>query len=221
VTDVWDRRFVALARAVSEWSKDPSTRTGAVVVDGHRRILSLGYNGFPVGVRDDERLTDREAKYRLIVHADLNAIYTAARLGLSLVGATMYLTGHPCNECMKGIIQVGIRRVAWPADNPFENDPATRERWADALLATHQMASESGVNMDRINEEETVTVPNPEKALELIERYGGIDGEHHKQWVIDQVVRALTGDGYAEWVREMKDGEDGPDTYEWDEGIAP
>lgn len=58
-------------------------------------------------------------------------------------------------------------------------------------------------------------------ALEVIERYGGIDGQHHKTWVIDQVARMLTGDGYNEWVREMKDGEDGPETYDWDTGIAP
>jgi hypothetical protein len=59
------------------------------------------------------------------------------------------------------------------------------------------------------------------EALSVIEHYGGIDGEHHKTWVIDQVVRALLGDLYAAWVTAMKDGEDGPNTYGWDEGIAP
>lgn len=63
--------------------------------------------------------------------------------------------------------------------------------------------------------------PRVDKALEIIESYGGIDGGHHKTWVIDQVVRALVGERYAEWVAEQKNGEDGPDTYEWDEGIAP
>ncbi len=58
-------------------------------------------------------------------------------------------------------------------------------------------------------------------ALEVIERYGGIDGGHHKQWVIDQVARHLLGDQYTQWVVDMKDGEDGPNTYEWDEGIIP
>jgi hypothetical protein len=58
-------------------------------------------------------------------------------------------------------------------------------------------------------------------ALDLIERYGGIDGEHHKTWVIDQVARALTGEDYRKWVTEMKAGEDGPETYSWDEGIPP
>lgn len=59
------------------------------------------------------------------------------------------------------------------------------------------------------------------RALEVIRSYGGIDGAHHKQWVIDQVVRALTGDGYEAWVKAQRAGDDGPDTYEWDEGIAP
>ena len=58
-------------------------------------------------------------------------------------------------------------------------------------------------------------------ALEVAERFGGIDGDHHKTWVIDQMVRALTGKGYAAWVADMKDGADGPNTYDWDEGIAP
>lgn len=59
------------------------------------------------------------------------------------------------------------------------------------------------------------------KTLDVAGRYGGIDGDHHKQWVIDQMVRALTGEGYSEWVRNQKAGEDGPDTYDWDTGAAP
>lgn len=59
------------------------------------------------------------------------------------------------------------------------------------------------------------------KALDIIMQCGGIDGEHHKQWVLDQVVRALTEDAYEDWVADHNDGEDGPDTYDWDVGIAP
>lgn len=59
------------------------------------------------------------------------------------------------------------------------------------------------------------------KALDIARRYGGIDGDHHKAWVIDQMVRELAGDGYARFVAESKAGEDGPETYSWDEGIAP
>jgi hypothetical protein len=60
-----------------------------------------------------------------------------------------------------------------------------------------------------------------QKAIDLAVQYGGIDGAHHKTWVIDQIVRVLAGDGYAEVVRKAKDGEDGPETYDWDEGVAP
>jgi len=59
------------------------------------------------------------------------------------------------------------------------------------------------------------------QALEIISRYGGIDGAHHKQWVLDQVVRCLTGGAYDDWVRRQKAGEDGPESYEWGVGIAP
>ena len=58
-------------------------------------------------------------------------------------------------------------------------------------------------------------------ALGLINRYGGIDGAHHKQWLLDQVVRRLTESRYDDWVKAHKQGEDGPDTYDWDEGISP
>jgi hypothetical protein len=59
------------------------------------------------------------------------------------------------------------------------------------------------------------------RSLDLIRQYGGIDGAHHKQWVLDQVVRALTGPGYQDWVAAQRAGEDGPETYDWDEGVAP
>jgi hypothetical protein len=68
-----------------------------------------------------------------------------------------------------------------------------------------------------------VTAPEKriEDALEIAHCYGGIEGDHHRAWVIDQMVRALTGDDYEEWVRDQKAGEDGPNTYSWEEGIAP
>jgi hypothetical protein len=65
------------------------------------------------------------------------------------------------------------------------------------------------------------TATPTEAALDIAFQYGGIDGAHHKTWVIDQMVRALTGDGYEQWVINARDGEDGPETYDWDEGITP
>ena len=60
-----------------------------------------------------------------------------------------------------------------------------------------------------------------EDALALAYRYGGIDGDHHQKWLVDQMVRALTGDGYEAWVAKANEGEDGPNTYDWDVGIPP
>lgn len=147
----WHWRHLDEAWQQASYSKDPSTKTGCVVVDDAGSIISTGYNGFPRGVRDlPERYKVRGTKYRFVVHCDTNAIYSAARRGVSLVGATMYLTGPPCCECMKGIIQSGIRRVVWPEDNPFEKDPATQERWQYSIEATHAMAQEAGVEFVRV-----------------------------------------------------------------------
>lgn len=146
----WDKHFLDVARLVALRSKDPSTKTGCVITQDNR-IVATGYNGFPQGVTDNpERYADRELKYRLIVHCDTNAIYQAARSSVSLLGATMYLTGPPCNECSKGIIQSGIIRVVWPADNPFENDPATMARWKDSIDASFLMLREASVKTTRV-----------------------------------------------------------------------
>lgn len=148
---VWHRRFLEVAQLIATWSKDPSTQTGCVVVDPDRAIVSTGYNGFARGVNDSpERYNDREVKYRYVVHCDTNAIYSAAARGVSLRGCTMYLTGPPCNECMKGIIQAGIGTVVWPEDNPFERDPATMERWRVSIETTETMAAEAGIQFLRI-----------------------------------------------------------------------
>jgi len=86
----------------------------------------------------------------VIVHCDTNAVYQAARSSVSLLGATMYLTMPPCNECTKGIIQSGICRVVWPADNPMEKDPALKERWKDSVEASTLMLTEAQVETERI-----------------------------------------------------------------------
>ncbi len=149
----WHRHFLRQAWLCAEMSKDPSTKTGCVVIDADRCIVSTGYNGFARGVNDKpDRYNDREVKYRFVVHCDTNAIYSAARRGVSLLGCTMYLTGPPCNECMKGIVQAGIHRVIWPEDNPFEKDPATQARWQGSIEASNAMAEEAGVQFLRIPE---------------------------------------------------------------------
>lgn len=110
--DKWDKRFLQIAKEVSAWSKDPSTRIGAVAVK-ERRIISTGYNGFPEGVEDLEELyQNREEKYKRIVHAEMNVIYNASRYGISLKDCTLYVWGLPvCSNCCLGIIQSGINRI--------------------------------------------------------------------------------------------------------------
>jgi dCMP deaminase len=109
----WDKRFMKLAREISTWSKDPSSKIAAVIVNDERRILSTGYNGFPRGIADTkERLNDREQKYPRIVHAEMNSLLSALYNGVSVKDATIYVWGLPvCAECTKSVIQSGIKRV--------------------------------------------------------------------------------------------------------------
>ena len=112
----WDEDFINLAIHWAEIkSKDPSTKVGAVIANDRKQIISMGYNGLPRGVNDyPSRYEDRQLKYKLVVHAEANAILNATS---SCEGSTMYVTMFPCNECAKLIIQAGIKRVVAPEPN--------------------------------------------------------------------------------------------------------
>jgi dCMP deaminase len=105
----WDERYLLLAQHVAKWSKDPSSQVGAVVVKDNR-IVAVGFNGFPSDVVDmPERLEDREVKYEMVVHAEVNALLIA---GQRADGATIYVQGRPvCASCAGAIIQSGVQRV--------------------------------------------------------------------------------------------------------------
>ena len=141
----WDIRYIELAYKVSEWSKDPSTKIGCVVVGDKGQVLAQGYNGFPRGIEDsEERLDNRETKLKYVVHGEMNAIYNACYNGISLEGSTMYVTGLPtCSDCAKGVIQVGIKRVVWPKE--LEN---VEERWKESIELTMSMFDEAGVKYE-------------------------------------------------------------------------
>lgn len=113
INSKWDHRFMRIAREISTWSKDPSTCIGAVIVNDDRRILATGFNGFPRGIEDtDDRLNNRDQKYPLIVHGEMNALLNALYSGVSVKDATIYVWGLPiCSECTKSVIQSGIKRV--------------------------------------------------------------------------------------------------------------
>lgn len=132
INSKWDRRFMRLAREISMWSKDPSSKIGAVIVNQDRYILASGYNGFPRGVEDtEERLKDREQKYPRIVHAETNALMNALYNGVCVKGATIYVYGLPiCPDCTKLIIQSGIKRVVLSPD-PYVNITNWTDKWND------------------------------------------------------------------------------------------
>lgn len=115
--NTWDLKYLDLCRKVASWSKDPSSKCGAWIVDKENRPLSFGYNGFPRGVEDHPELyLDREAKYARVAHAEMNALWNCA---LRPEGASLYLWSSSgwsvCNDCAKGIIQTGIKNVIMPA----------------------------------------------------------------------------------------------------------
>ena len=113
MSNKWDKRYIGLAKEIAKWSKDPSKQIGAVAIGDKGQVLAQGYNGFPRGIEDtQERYDNREEKYKYVVHAEMNCIYNATYNGVSLEGATIYISGLPvCSECAKGLIQVGIKRV--------------------------------------------------------------------------------------------------------------
>lgn len=125
-----------LAQEFASWSKDPSTKVGAVIVDHDHRLLGAGYNGFARGVDDrEDRYLDKPTKYKLIVHAEANAILNAVS---SIRGMTIYTTKFPCSECTKLIIQAGICRIITPP-------PGDGEPWASDAQFSKLMIKEAGV----------------------------------------------------------------------------
>lgn len=137
-TEKWDRRFLALAEFVAQWSKDPSTKTGAVIVDPNNRVVSVGYNGFPRGINDlPERLENRDLKYKLIVHCERNALIFARG---SVERCSLYTWPFmSCAPCAVMMIQAGIIE----AIAPFSDNP----RWIEDFKLTQTLFEEAGVKL--------------------------------------------------------------------------
>ncbi len=150
----WDEYFMGVAILASQRSKDPSTQVGACIVDGEKRILSTGYNGFPQGCSDDAFPWNRdeslgETKYQFVVHAELNAILNAS--GKKLAGAVLYVGLFPCNECAKAIIQSGISEVIYLSDK-YHNTPS--------MSASRRMLDAAGVKYRQIKPSKASIVLN-------------------------------------------------------------
>ena len=139
----WDKRFCELAEFVAEWSKDPAAKVGAVVFSRRGGDISIGCNGFPMGVEDSaERLQDPAVKLELVVHAEQNALIAA---GSRTTGSTLYVWGKPvCARCAGSIIQAGVRRVVAPSPELLEAD----SKWRTSGMYANQMFVEAGLQVD-------------------------------------------------------------------------
>ena len=135
-----DRQFLSMAEAVGHiFSKDPSTRVGAIAVGTSNNQVAWGYNGFPPGIDDThERLTDRDVKLALTLHAEENALANAP-----FAVRTLYVTHHPCCGCVLRILaKRTVQRVVYQVQPEFEN------RWADSLREARKLLAEGGVRLE-------------------------------------------------------------------------
>lgn len=134
----WHIRYLNLAFYISQWSKDPSTKVGCVIIDEDGNPVSFGFNGFPRGMDDTpERLNNREFKYAHVKHAEENAVFFSKR---SLKGCTVYLTQPPCSSCLGMLKQVGVANVVC-----LEGSEDFRNRWSsDAVL---ELAKELNIDI--------------------------------------------------------------------------
>ena len=135
----WDEYFMGVAHLSGMRSKDPNTQVGACIVSQDNKILSMGYNGFPLGCSDDEFPWEREGeanetKYPFVTHSELNAILNFR--GGTLEGSKLYVSLFPCNECAKAIIQSGIKTIVYDSDK-YALTPGT--------LASKKMLDAAGV----------------------------------------------------------------------------
>ena len=138
----WDEYFMGVAKLSAARSKDPNTQVGCCIVSPDNKILSMGYNGFPIGCSDDlfpwarEGESDLDTKYFYTVHSELNAILNYR--GGSLDGAKLYVSLFPCNECAKAIIQAGIKEVIYDS-NKYQD--------TESVIASARMMESAGVSL--------------------------------------------------------------------------
>ena len=142
--DKWKKRFLKLSKEISTWSKDPSTKVGALIISEDKNIISTGYNGFPRDIEDtEERLNNRETKYKFILHAEMNCILNALYNGRSVKDCILFVHGlPPCSECTKSIIQAGIKKVI--------TDSKATDNWKESLKLSLEMLKEANVEIEFI-----------------------------------------------------------------------
>ena len=146
----WKRYFFNIAEEVKKKSKDKNTQIGAVIVGKDKEIVSTGYNSFPRGIDDKkEDRQEKPEKYFWFEHAERNAIYNAARIGVSTKGCTMYLScGIPCSDCARGIINSGITRIFCE-----KGDVTKGVHWEKNYERSWAMLEEAGINIQFYDDE--------------------------------------------------------------------
>ncbi len=156
----WDEYFMGIALLSARRSKDPGTQVGACIVSPQKKIVGVGYNGFPTGCSDDSMPWAREGdfldtKYPFVCHAELNAILNS--IGRDLQDCCIYVALFPCNECAKAIIQSGIKEIVYLSDKYSRTDP---------VKASKMMLTQSGVTFRALkldNESLTLVFREPER----------------------------------------------------------
>ena len=144
----WIKYFYNIAEQIKKKSKDKNTQIGALIVGKDKEIVSTGYNSFPRGIDDNKvERQEKPEKYFWFEHAERNAIYNAARIGVSTKGCTMYLTcGIPCADCARGIINAGINKIY-----VMKGGGAQSQKWLDSGERSSQMFEEAGVKIEWYN----------------------------------------------------------------------
>ena len=143
----WNIRFLKLAKEISTWSKDPSTKVGSLVVDKNKRIVSTGYNGFPKGINDSSnRYNDRDIKYPMVLHSEMNCLLFAQR---DLIDCTIYIYPMPpCARCSSAIIQSNIKKIV--SIMPTKDQ---MKRWGDDFGLSKQMYNEANIDFILYNKD--------------------------------------------------------------------
>lgn len=148
----WDDTFIEICGVLAKRSKDENTKVGCVIVGPAHEVRSMGYNCFPRGLNDNlpER-QQRPMKYSFFEHAERNAVYNAARIGVSLMDCTCYIPGLPCYDCARGLIQSGIREVVCGSN-------VIPERWRKGCGPALIMLKEADVMIRLPNTTERLTM---------------------------------------------------------------
>ena len=147
----WNQWFLQGVYWIASKSKDPKTKIGAIIVKDNR-IISTGYNGIPHGVNDDIAWRhERPEKYKWFEHGERNAIYSAAKYGISTENAVLYTNAMPCADCARGVIQAGIKQVYVHKQFTDLTESIVRDQWKGHHIATASMLNEAGVGFFEVD----------------------------------------------------------------------